>query len=166
MAMESLERGSQIRRHAIQLIHLGVKELYIKSHIPPDTSIGIGNDTFSLTSGHGQYDKENKTIVVELKLESGTKEGEIEVPFSMRITLAGLFQVDEDKFPVEHILHWAGNNAPLILYPYLREHAFGLTTRCGFKSMLLPLLEVPTIRFSETPKPKKKKTPSKKSQIE
>jgi len=51
----------------------------------------------------------------------------------------GIFEVDEDKFPFKFIQNWAEKNAPLILYPYLREQVFSLSSRAGFGGTLLPL---------------------------
>ncbi|KIH76259.1 preprotein translocase subunit SecB [Geoalkalibacter ferrihydriticus] len=137
--------------HPIQVQGVLVKELFISANGPPSEDKGVEGGRFSLMVGHSEYDEEDKEISVSLKLEVGFEEDEKEnsAPFSMRIEIVGNFKVDESEFPVEHIDHWAQRNAPLILFPYLREHAYSLTARCGFKPMLLPLLEVPTFKPPE-----------------
>ena len=76
-------------------------------------------------------------------MEVGMEEN-TETPFSMKIELRGEFRINEREFPIDKIDDWARKNAPLILLPYLREQAFSLTARCGFKPLVLPLFVVPT----------------------
>ena len=64
----------------------------------------------------------------------------------MRVIIGGVFKVDETKFAKTHIEDWANRNAPIILYPYLREQAYALTIRCGYPGLIIPLLTVPTIK--------------------
>ncbi len=70
-------------------------------------------------------------------------------PFVLKVELIGLFTVDPERFPIEHVDQWARTNAPLVLYPYLREQVYGLTSRAGFNATLLPLLEIPTFRLMQ-----------------
>ncbi|MEN6490273.1 MAG: protein-export chaperone SecB [Smithella sp.] len=149
------EPKEQLKLHPIQLIHLGVKEIYIKSHIAPDISIEAEADKCSLSVGGSKYIEEDKRIDVALKLEFGRKNNndDEDAPFSLLVEIVGIFKVNDEKFQTKHIMHWARNNAPLILLPYLREHVFSITSRCGFKPILLPLLEVPTFKVGATPTP-------------
>jgi preprotein translocase subunit SecB len=144
--------------HPIRLVDLGVRELFIEAHVQPDVSIVAELASCSITVSHMPYDTEQKRIVVSLKLDLGSEEGKPKAPYSMRIELIGIFEVDEDKFPVEQIEDWAIKGAPLVLYPYLREHAFGLSSRCGFSPLLLPLVVVPTFKIEKTVKPTRRKS--------
>ncbi len=133
--------------HPIQLSWLNVVELYIKANQQPDPSVEYDDRSFSMSVGHGEYDQKDKLIRISLKLEIGmdSKADESNYPFSLRISVQAEFSVKEEQFPVNQIYDWAKRNAPFILYPYIREEAFGLTARCGFRPILLPLLEVPTL---------------------
>ncbi len=144
--------------HPIQLVRLGVKELFIRANVPPDTERGTNPVECLVEVGTTSYDTDQKIIGVSLRLELGTNENDTEAPYAMRVELVGFFQVDEDRFPMEQLSHWTEHNAPLILYPFVREHAFGLSSRCGFRPLLLPLLEVPTFKIEKPPR-RKKKTP-------
>jgi preprotein translocase subunit SecB len=62
------------------------------------------------------------------------------------VEILGRFSIDTKAFPVEHVPEWARTNAPIMLFPYLREHVYSLTLRAGFKPAVLPLITVPTIR--------------------
>lgn len=88
-------------------------------------------EKFSLFHGHSGYDNEKKVIAVKIGVEIG-KEVE-NTPFELRVAILGGFKVDDEKFPLKFIYSWAEQNAPLILYPYLREQVFNLTSRAGFK---------------------------------
>lgn len=135
--------------HPIQLESLNVKELYIRANVPPDVKTGVEETAFTLGVASSEYDEERQQIVVGVKAEvGGDEEAEEKLPFNLKVELAGRFRVDETRFPMDEINHWARRNAPLVLIPYLREHIFALTARCGFKPMMLPLLEVPTYKFS------------------
>ena len=92
-----------------------------------------------------EYDQDEKEIGVSAKIESGFDDEESQ-PYSIRIEIVGSFRVDEDRFDVGDLEDWARRNAPLILFPYLREHAYALSSRCGFDPLILPLMEVPTFR--------------------
>jgi preprotein translocase subunit SecB len=148
--------GNDPKLHPIQLVNLGVRELYIHSNRPPDVNIGAEPGECSMKISTTPYNSKDKRIAVVLTLESGIGADQSKAPYAMRIELVGIFEVDEAEFPIKHTSHWAKNNAPLVLYPYLREHAFGLSLRCGFKPLLLPLLEVPTFKIDKTPRIKKK----------
>jgi preprotein translocase subunit SecB len=130
--------------HGIQLVSVNVVELFIRANMNPDKNTAEEPD-LSLKSGHGEYDEGNKTIQVGLQLEYEMNE-DPKTPYSMRIELFGDFEVDEERFEKEHIGHWARRNAPMILFPFLREHAYALAIRCGFDPLILPLLQVPTLK--------------------
>jgi preprotein translocase subunit SecB len=71
--------------------------------------------------------------------------------FDLLVELMGVFEVVNDDpesgFNVEFIKQWARENAPMILYPYVREQMYGLTSRAGYSGVILPLMELPTIKF-------------------
>lgn len=115
-------------------------------------TVGIESEDGGLCSisvGHGEYDTDNKTITVGLKLEIDEIEGHPTPPFLLTIEIVATFKVDETKFNRDNIIDFARRNAPYIMMPYLREHAYALTAKCGFKPIVLPLTEVPTVK----PKP-------------
>lgn len=138
-----------LKLHPIQTRNIGVRELYIKAKIPTSHDLGEKGGTFSMKVSHSEYDHENKVIIVVARVEVGRDDDSEKSPFEMTIEIAGEFEVDESKFPVDQINDWAKRNAPLILMPFLREHAYALTARCGFSPMLLPLFEVPTFKIEK-----------------
>jgi len=142
MILMSEENKNGYENHPIQLKTLKVLELSIKV-IPDHTQLEPNVEQFSLFHGHNEYNHKDKRIAVRIGVKMG--EEVKEVPFELRVEILGIFEVDEDKFPLKFIDNWAEKNAPLILYPYLREHVFSLSSRAGFGGTLLPLFQVSTI---------------------
>ncbi len=140
------ENAKYIRLHSIQLSKVGVLELFIRSNQPPDGSVGIEVLDLPFSVGHTEFDEENRQIAVMVKVEIGTNgdDKEVKHPYSLKVEIIGEFEVGEG-FAVKHLDNWARRNAPFILMPYLREHVYALTSKCGFKPLILPLLEVPTL---------------------
>ncbi|MCK9377544.1 MAG: protein-export chaperone SecB [Syntrophobacterales bacterium] len=145
------KKDFNISPHPIQLISLNIEELSIKVKKHPQ-AVDLKSDSgeFNLRTGHSEYDEENQIIQVGIKLEIKGKEGQ-ENPFDMTVAMSGIFKVDETRFKKSNIEDFANRNAPIILYPYLREQAYALTIRCGFPGIIIPLLTVPIFKI-ETPK--------------
>lgn len=157
-----MEKDPEILKlYPIQAAHIAPRELYIKANVPPSDTIGVQDDTeFDLSTGHSDYDPDDKMINIAVRIEVGAPDTtppttevleqgpEKEVPpFHLRVELLGIFEVDDAVFPADKIYDWAKVNALFIMYPYLREHVFALTARMGFRPMLLPLVEVPLFRI-------------------
>lgn len=137
----------EYKKHAIQLKLVKVLELSINILVENQQEEMPDSGSFSLFHGYSDYNHESKEIAVRIGVE--IDKDNTDAPFSLRIELIGVFSVDDENFPMEHIHSWAKKNAPLILYPYLREHTYSLTLKAGFDGVLLPLLEVPTFRIKK-----------------
>lgn len=136
--------------HAIQLLNVTVEELHIKVVDRQFSSEEYPRD-FSLVAGRSEYDKDERIISIRLVMEINSQigaDGKHDRPFDLKVSVAGQFQVDESKFPVDKINDWAEKNAPVILIPYIREHAFSMSVRAGVEPVLFPLIQVPTIKIS------------------
>lgn len=142
------EQNNNLEQHPVNLIAVHLIELFIRAYHPPNPALEINEQTVSIGVGIGDYDEEDNVIGVAIKLESTMKdeEGEIddETPYSLKIILEGVFRVTDDSVSIEQIQRWAENAAPYVLFPYLREQAYALTSRMGFKPLILPLIQVPT----------------------
>ncbi len=140
------EQG-QFKQHPIRIEDVRVKELSLKGNIHPEAVDDKQEIKYAITVGHSEYDREEKRIVVGLILQiRAGEEGENVPPYHLKIELVAVFSVDENKFQQEHVYDWAKRNAPFILFPYLREQAYALTVRCGYKPLIIPLVEVPTFQ--------------------
>jgi preprotein translocase subunit SecB len=140
-----MEEKKPYKLHAIQLNELRVTELSIQVDlsVPRDAPLG----SFSIETARSSYDADDHRVQVKMRVLMG-KEQDEKAPFQLAVELYGLFEVDEAKFDVQFVEDWAEKNAPLVLYPYLREQVYGLTGRAGFPEALLPLFEVPTFRVT------------------
>lgn len=132
--------------HAIQLIELRVAELAFKVNLsaPKDSAL----EEFSIATAHSDYDAEKHQIRVKMRVVSGDDDDEDSI-LNLKVELLGVFEIDEKEFPVDKVIHWAEHNAPLVLYPYVRENVYSLTSRAGFTEALLPLIEIPTFRVEK-----------------
>lgn len=146
MTTDSTDR-EKFRLHPLQLGSLLVMELHAKMKPGHDIETPIEPSNFLLSSGRAKYDESEHSIAVKIAATIGYDDEN--VPFEMRVELVGVFVVDEKRFPLVHLDHWAETNAPLVLYPYLREHVYSLTGRLGVMPVLLPLFEIPTFRITD-----------------
>ncbi|NGZ14973.1 hypothetical protein HGG78_14640 [Vibrio aestuarianus] len=153
-------KKSDFNYHPIQLRDIKVLKLSISDN--PKFDKEIENEDFSdfgFYHMHSDYDPETKVFAVRVRAVIGQdpdcmskEESDLQSPispFDLDVELVGFFQVDESGFDIKHIDSFAERNAPLIVYPYLREHVYSLTTRAGYDSALLPLFEVPAFRLSK-----------------
>lgn len=138
--MENTKQGYKL--HAIQLVELRVAELALKVDLSYPKTADLG--TFTIETGRSEYDKDKHEIQVRMKVVSGNDE---DAPLALVVEMHARFEVDESRFDVQFIEDWADKNAPLVLYPYVRENVYALTARAGFSEALLPLLEIPTFRI-------------------
>ncbi|MDH0348316.1 protein-export chaperone SecB [Aeromonas dhakensis] len=155
------------KRHAIQLQSLQVIELSLKvlDQIVIDKSDDFSPNGFSIESGYSPYDEKHHSIAVRMRVVVGediegseerdgisTTSDNTENPLYVHVEVQGVFSVDPEHFPIQHIEDWASKNAPYILYPYIREHVYALTARVNVKPLLLPLFEVPTYKVTKESK--------------
>lgn len=136
-------------RHAIQLVAIRVVTLHLQANLEVDPSTRHAG--FALETANSAYDEEDSTVEVRVRMRAGFDDDKrsAEGPYSLEIELLGVFNVDAKKFPLQHLDHWAKHNAPIVIYPYLREHAMSTAIRGGFEPIILPLLEVPTFKVAK-----------------
>lgn len=137
-----------MKKHPIQLCNLVLEELSIVSlNRYGFEGVDFPHD-FNYTVSISELDLETKRLFIKVDLAIEPKDGDQpDRPFKLKVVAVGEFNVDVDAFPVEHLSDWAFNNGALILYPYVREQAYGLTVRAGYKPILLPLFEIPTFKI-------------------
>jgi preprotein translocase subunit SecB len=130
--------------HPIQLKKIQVHELFLKIHHEQESP--KSEYQFVLNAMKTEYNEENKTIWIGLNLSIG--EEDEKPPFSLRVSLVGLFQIDEKEFPLDHLDNWTKINAPHLLLPYLREHVYSLTLHGGIAPIILPLAQIPAFKLT------------------
>jgi preprotein translocase subunit SecB len=147
------ENSLDLQPHPLQAEFILPVELYIKANVVPSGSTRYEGVEPRFSIAYSDYDRERKQIHIRVQTEMGKEDDEGSIPFHLRVELLGSFIVDETRFPVDRLTEWAQRNSVFLFYPYLREHVFALTARCGFLPALLPLITVPT--FPLAPEPNK-----------
>lgn len=132
--------------HAIQLKDLKVLTLSLKVNTEKNQDKLPDLGSFNLSHGHSEFDPDLNRIAVKIGIEISSSDNS---PFDLEVEIIGLFEVDLEQFKEKFITSWASKNAPLILYPYLREQVHSLSNRAGFSGLLLPLFEVPTFKIRD-----------------
>lgn len=122
----------------IQLISVQTMEMSVRLLGPTSESSTAESGDFAFSFAHSEFDPEERKIGVKVSCEISEQE---ETPISLKVTLVGIFEVDDTNFEMTELLNWVEKQGPLVLYPYLREHVFTLTARVGHE-VLLPLFQV------------------------
>lgn len=156
--------NTQFKRHAIQLVDIYPGKLLIEANVPPERDVGINIEDTDIQIGFSDIVEEDKITSLFVSVIVKTKEGKKELPFKMEVELRGLFTIDTEHFKKEHIEDWAHRGAMYVLLPYVREYIYWLTYRCNFKPLIMPLAQVPTIKYADSAlKQKTKKAEPKKA---
>ena len=144
--------SENLKLHPIQLQGILVKELFIRINNPSEPR-NLDENQFQIGIGHSDFDEKDSTIDIGLLVTIGNPDSsgdsEKDTKFDLKVHLLAKFLIDKNSFPIDKIDHWAEHNAPLILYPYLREHVHGLSVRAGIDPILLPLMELPTFSINK-----------------
>lgn len=69
-------------------------------------------------------------------------------PYFLNVEVVGVFEVSAD-FSDEHVNSWAQSNGTYLVYPFLREQVYGLTSRFNVPHLILPLYQIPTFSRKE-----------------
>lgn len=151
---------NKFNTHAIQLVDVKVLKLKIELNSKSidnkmDSSVLDASD-FGFYHASTEYNEESKQFAVKVAAiindDESTEErcSLTDNRFELEVELVGLFEVDEERFPSKFINRFASENAPLLIYPYLREHVYSLTLRAGLTPTMLPLFEVPVFIKNES----------------
>ena len=134
-----------LKGHPIQLEFVGVKELQAKTFTPPspDNEFKIETKHIKMNVGHGEYDKEKKMLPVQITLEIGNNNQKTsKLPLYIKVAIIGIFKTVEKNPNIDAVHRFVKNNATHLLHPFLREHVFALSARCGVRPIILPLVTV------------------------
>lgn len=140
---------SSVSIHPVSLNWVSPRELRFFASKRGTSDLRIGDEDFRLGDRHSEFDTDTNTIHVFLRGEIGKENDPSGLPFYLLVELVGQFSVDTTRFPVEKLELWAGKVAPYVMYPFLREHIYGLSSRAGYPSVMIPLLEVPSLKQSD-----------------
>jgi len=139
--------------YPIQPTFIIVREIHFISNRPPSKSDKIDESKIKFSRTITPFDEKSKRLQVTLGAEYGFDPDQetSKPPFSVKVVMTGEFVIEEN-FPKDKIELWASINAPFVIYPYLRERLYYITNQGGFPPIMLPLLQIPTMKI-ETQKP-------------
>jgi len=140
--------------HPIQANFIAVREVRYCLFRPSLPGEVLEDSEVSITQIVSPYDDSKSSIQITLKAEFGfdREKDSSPPPYGISVTITGEFKVDQSRFPKEKVVAWAKGAAPFVLYPYLRQELHAATARSGGPSLILPLLEVPTVRIAQQEK--------------
>jgi preprotein translocase subunit SecB len=132
--------------YPIQPTFIVVRELYFVSHRPPSAQDRIDESSIHITQSATPFDEATRRVQVTLTAEYGLDQPGAPPPFSVRVAIIGEFSISHE-FPADKIQQWVGVNAGFVIYPYLRERVYYLTSQGGYPPIMLPLLQIPTMKL-------------------
>lgn len=123
-----------------------VKEDFWRDHNVPEGELNI---QLGIHMTYGPFDPEQNTAEMEIDLKVMHNDNAV---VKIVTKFVGLFSVIPDKENMD-IQEFLENNAPALMYPYVREHISAITTKAGIKTVILPPLNVRAllIQGSATP---------------
>lgn len=139
-----MSTDNKFKMHPIQIVDLKILTLAIEIDPAIEQRTLPDSGSFRIYHGHSEFNNETSQIGVKVGVSIDSQEDNS--PFTMKVELLGVFDVDQSEFDIKYINDWSSKNAPLIMYPYLREHVHALTSKAGFDGVLLPLFVVPTFK--------------------
>lgn len=134
--------------HPIQIVALNVLELSSKVHKPVESEEADGSQ-YTISVAHSEFEEEESIFFAKMRVSMGKEENGDDFPFSICVEVEGVFTVNKELFPVDKVEHFAANNAPYLLYPYVRENFHALVSRSDLGNIMLPLVQVPSIKISK-----------------
>ena len=136
------------RPYPVQPTFIVVREIQFVSHRPPSPTDRIEESEIRFSHSIAPFDEQNKRIQITLSAEFGfqTDPTKPQPPFSLKVVMTGEFAIADD-FPRDKIQLWATRNAPFVIFPYLRERLHYMSSQGGYPPIMLPLLQIPTLKL-------------------
>jgi preprotein translocase subunit SecB len=133
--------------YPIQVTFITVREVHFISHRPPSPNDKIEESTISIRQAATPFNEATRRVQVTLNAEFGRspEPQPNPPPFSVKVAMTGEFVI-HPSFPSDKINLWVTQNSTFVIYPYLRERLYYLTSQAGYPPILLPLLQIPTIK--------------------
>jgi|ERR1035437_9188632 preprotein translocase subunit SecB len=139
-------------QYPVQPTFIVVREIQFVSHRPPSGDDRIQDSEIRFTHAVAPFDEQTKRLQITLGAEFGflTDPNKPQPPFSLKVVMTGEFAIADD-FPRDKIQLWATRNAPFVIFPYLRERLYYMSSQGGYPPILLPLMQIPTLKLERQP---------------
>ena len=149
--------SKDLKRYPIQLRMVTIKELFFEAFRPLSPDFELGADKIKIASSFAAPDQDDAELQIGIGFsfcdeepagQEGVDPEDDSRELKMRVRIVGHFAVDKAKFPMDRLEEWSRYNAPMILYPFLREQVYSLTARCAVRPLILPLVYLPTMNIA------------------
>jgi preprotein translocase subunit SecB len=142
------ETQAQGGHYPVQPTFIVVREIQFFSHRPPSGDDRIEESQIRFTHMVSPFDERTKRLQINFGAEFGFENdpNKPQPPFSLKVVMTGEFSIADD-FPRDKIKLWATRNAPFVIFPYLRERLYYLSNQAGYPPIILPLLQIPTLKL-------------------
>ncbi len=121
----------------IQLRDTFIDEITFRRN--PGFSRELSNVSFAFTlSDDSEYHEDSGQIVTKMVIEVKKGSKNVELPFTFRIVMGGIFQVENAD--QQHLEIMKKVNCPAILFPFLREAIASITRKAGFPPLYIPVI--------------------------
>jgi preprotein translocase subunit SecB len=136
--------------YPVQPTFIVVREIQFISHRPPSKDDNIEGFPVRFSSTITPFDESTKRLQVTFGAEFGFQNdpSKPQPPFSLKVVMTGEFAIADD-FPRDKIQLWATRNAPFVIFPYLRERLHYMSSQGGYPPIMLPLLQIPTLKIEQ-----------------
>ena len=142
-----------VASYPIQATFVTVREIHFVSHRPPSPKDHIDQSLITITLAATPLNPETRRLQVTLTAELGVTESPAQLPFSVKVAITAEFAI-ATTFPEDKLHLWITQNSAFVIYPYLRERLHYITGQGGYPPILLPLMQIPTIKITpSTPAP-------------
>ena len=147
------DQPPSVALYPIQTTFIAVREIHFISHRPPSPNDKIEQSPISISQSITPFNEATRRLQVTLTAEFGpsNEPSANPPPFTVKVAITGEFVI-HPSFPSDKINLWATQNSAYVIYPYLRERLHYITSQGGYPPILLPLIQIPTIKI-EAPKP-------------
>ena len=140
--------------YPIQPTFINVRRLHFVAHRPPSPNDRIEESTITIAQSSTPFNEQTRRVQITLKADFGFDGQPLAKPppFSVSVAITAEFVIG-DTFPRDKIQLWIAKNAAYVIYPYLRERLYYITSQAGFPPIVLPLMQIPTIRIDAPAQP-------------
>jgi preprotein translocase subunit SecB len=141
------ETPPSVAPYPIQATFITVREMHFVSHRPPSPSDHIEETSIAITQTATPFNEASRRVQVTLIAEFGSQPTPNPPPFSVKVAITAEFVI-ATTFPKDKVSLWVAQNSTFVIYPYLRERLHYITSQGGYPPILLPLMQIPTIKIT------------------
>lgn len=149
------ENNSGLHPHPLELVRVDVVQLTFITNKRPSMETLIDGRRVELSIRQDEIKSKSEWLEVFVRAAYGipgidcAPDEPPPTDCSLIVELAGTFRKHVD-LPQETLKLFQNNGALITLTPYLREHVYSLSARAGIQPIIIPILQVPMFKITES----------------